>query len=127
MKNEKCKMKNERNDLSERLLDFAAEIIKLVAPLNKTLVGRHIGGQLTRSGTSAGANYEEACGAESRADFVHKLQIVLKELRESCYWLRLIKKAGVIPDTDKNLLVLLQEAKELTLIIAKSIVTAKWK
>ena len=120
-------MKNERNDLSERLLDFAAEIIKLVAPLNKTLVGRHIGGQLARSGTSAGANYEEACGAESRADFVHKLQIVLKELRESCYWLRLIKKAGVIPDTDKNLLVLLQEAKELTLIIAKSIVTATGK
>ena len=54
---------------------------KLVVRLNKTAVGRHIGGQLTRSGTSAGANYEEACGAESRADFIHKLQIVLKELR----------------------------------------------
>jgi len=73
MQSAKCKMKNERNDLSERLLDFAAEIIKLVVRLNKTAVGCHIGGQLTRSGTSAGANYEEAYGAESRADFIHGL------------------------------------------------------
>ena len=76
-------MKNERrgNDISERLLNFAADILKLVTRLNKTAVGRHIGGQLTRSGTSAGANYEEACGAESRADFIHKMQLVLKELK----------------------------------------------
>jgi len=120
-------MKSERNDLSERLLDFAADIIKLVARLDKTAVGRHIGGQLTRSGTSAGADYEEACGTESQADFIHKLQIVLKELRESLYWLRLIKKAGLIPSTDENHAALLQEAKELTNIIAKSIVTAKKK
>ena len=120
-------MQNERNDLSERLLEFAAEIIKLVARLNKTAVGRHIGGQLTRSGTSAGANYEEACGAESRADFIHKLQIVLKELRESFYWLRLIKKVNLIPGTDPKLSALLQEAKELTNIIAKSIITARKK
>ncbi len=58
-------MKNERSDLSGRLLDFAAEIIKLVVRLNKSSVGRHIGGQLTRSGTSTGANYEKACGADS--------------------------------------------------------------
>ena len=122
-------MKNERrgNDISERLLNFAADILKLVTRLNKTAVGRHIGGQLTRSGTSAGANYEEACGAESRADFIHKLQIVLKELRETSYWLRLIKKAVLISSTDKNLTALLHEAKELTNIIAKSIVTAKRK
>ena len=62
-------MEKERNDLSERFLDFAAEIIKLVVQLNRSVVGRHIGGQLIRSSTSAGANYEEACGAESRADF----------------------------------------------------------
>ncbi len=97
--NTHCKMKNKRNDLSKRLLNFAAEIIKLALRLNKTAVGRHIGGQLTRSGTSAGANYEEACGAESRADFILKLQIVLKELRESSYWLRLIKKIELIPVT----------------------------
>ncbi len=118
-------MKNERSDLSGRLLDFAAEIIKLVVRLNKSGVGRHIGGQLTRSGTSTGANYEEACGAESRADFIHKLQIVLKELRESSYWLRLIRKTRLIPVTDPNLSALLQEAEELTNIIAKSIVTAR--
>jgi len=64
---------SKRENISERLLDFAAKIIKLVVALGKTNVGRHIGSQLLRSATSAGANYEEACGAESRADFIHKL------------------------------------------------------
>lgn len=118
-------MKNGRNNLSERLLNFAANIIKLAIRLNKTAIGRHIGGQLVHSGTSTGANYEEACGAESRADFVHKLQIVLKELRESIYWLRLIRKAVLIPETDQQLSSLLQEGKELSNIIGKSVVTAK--
>ncbi len=118
-------MKNERNDLSERLLNFAAEIIKLAVRLNKTGVGRHIAGPLTRSGPSTGANYEEACGAESRADFIHKLQIVFKELRESSYWLRLIRKTGFISVTDSNLSALLREDEELTKIIAKSIVTVR--
>jgi len=67
-------MQNERNNLSERLLNFAAEVIKLVVKLNKTAVGRHIGGQLTRASTSSGANYEEACGAESRADFIYPVR-----------------------------------------------------
>ena len=61
-----------QNDLSDRFLEFGANIIKLIARLDKTLVGRHISGQLLRCGTSSGANYEEACGAESRRDFVHK-------------------------------------------------------
>ena len=116
-------MQNERNSLSERLLNLAAEVIKIVLQLNKSAVGRHIGGQLTRASTSAGANYEEACGAESRADFIHKLQIVLKELRESLFWLRLIRKTNLISGT--TLEKLTQETKELTNIIAKSIVTAK--
>ncbi|MBI3815792.1 MAG: four helix bundle protein [Nitrospinae bacterium] len=116
-------MQSERNNLSERLLNFAAEIIKLIIQLNKTAVGRHIGGQLTRSSTSAGANYEEACGAESRSDFIHKMQIVLKELRESLYWLRLIEKSNLTQAS--NVEPLTQEAKELTNIIAKSVVTAK--
>ena len=120
-------MQSAKNDLSGRLLDFAAEIIELVVRLNRTAVGRHIGGQLIRSGTSAGANYEEACGAESRADFIHKLQLVLKELRESVYWLRLIERAGLIPGIDPKLLALLQEVRELTNIVAKSVVTAKKK
>ena len=70
-------MQNERNNLSERLLNFAAEVIKLVVKLNPDFfgtVGRHIGGQLTRASTSSGANYEEACGAESRADFIYPVR-----------------------------------------------------
>ena len=118
-------MQSERTNLSERLLDFAVNIIKLTARLNRTVVGRHITGQLLRSGTSSGANYEEGCGAESRVDFIHKLQLSLKELRESSYWLRLIKKANLIADSDPHLEALLREADELSNIIGKSIVTAK--
>ena len=120
-------MKGNRNDISERLLDFAAGIIKLSPQLNRTAVGRHISGQLTKSGTSSGANYEEACSAESRADFIHKLQIVLKELRETLYWLRLIERVNLLSSQKENLESLLQEADELTKIIASSIVTAKKK
>jgi four helix bundle protein len=123
MKSSNGKMQNERNNLSERLLNLAAAVIKMVLQLNKTAVGRHIGGQLTRASTSAGANYEEACGAESRADFIHKLQIVLKELREALFWLRLIRKTNLISGIALERLT--QEAKELTNIIAKSIITAK--
>ena len=71
------------DDLSDRFMDFVVGIIKLEKQLCKTYSGRHIYGQLFRSGTSSGANYEEARAGESRADFIHKMQIVLKELRES--------------------------------------------
>jgi four helix bundle protein len=67
MKISNTKLQNERDNLSERLLNFAAAVIKIVVLINRTAVGRHIGGQLTRSATSSGATYEEACGAESRA------------------------------------------------------------
>ncbi|HJH27543.1 MAG TPA: four helix bundle protein, partial [Methanophagales archaeon] len=114
-------MQNKRKDLSERLLDFAAGIIKLLIRLNKTAIGLHIGNQLMRSATSSGANYEEACGAESKADFIHKMQLVLKELRESLYWLKLATRAGLISNDD--LQPLLSEAEELVKIVAKSIIT----
>lgn len=78
-------MQSDKKNLSERLLDFAASIIKLAIRLNKTSAGRHIGKQLMQSSASAGANYEEACGAESRADFIHKMQVTLKELQETFY------------------------------------------
>ncbi|MBI5026667.1 MAG: four helix bundle protein [Nitrospirae bacterium] len=113
------------NQLSERLLDYGVKIIKLTLKLEKTFAGKHIAGQLLRSGTSAGANYEEACGAQSRADFVHKLQIVMKELRESLYWLRLIQKSGISSSEDLNDLI--DETKQLSNIIAKSLITAKRK
>jgi len=115
-------MENKRNELSERLLGFASLVIKLVAKL-KTDAGRHIANQLIESATSAGANYEEACGAESRNDFIHKMQIVLKELRESQYWIRLIGKSDIYHGDDLN--ALLNEATELINIIAKSVITAK--
>ena len=131
MQNAKCKMQSEklkmdkRKDLSERLLNFGANIIRLTAKLNRTQVGRHIRIQLIRSSTSSGANYEEACGAESKADFIHKMQIVLKELRESVYWLKLIKKSQLI--SDEHLHPLLNEGYELVKIFSKSIITAKGK
>ena len=114
-----------QNELSDRFLEFGANIIKLTTNLYKTPEGRHIGGQLLRSGTSSGANYEEACGAESRRDFIHKLQITLKELKESFYWLRLIRKAALFSEKSPLLSSLLEENKELINIIAKSVITAK--
>jgi len=115
----------DKNNLQERFLDFAAKVIKLTLRLCKTATGRHIGNQLTRSGTSTGANYEEACGAESRADFVHKLQIVFKELKESLFWIKLIKRSELLPTEDEELNFLLNETQELTNIIGKSVVTTK--
>ena len=83
-------------DLSERLLGFAVRVGKVVNALPATRLGRHIAAQLIRSGTSAAPNYEEGCAAESRADFVHKLSICLKELRESRFWIRLIVESELL-------------------------------
>jgi four helix bundle protein len=110
-------------NLSERLLNFAARIGKVVDALPDTRMGRHIAGQLVRCGTSPAPNYEEACGSESRADFIHKLMIVLKELRESRCWLRMIAVMELLPE--HRLSDLLDECNQLCNIIAQSIVTAK--
>jgi len=67
-------MQSDRENLSERLLEFGAKIVRLTLKLNKTAAGRHIARQLIRTATSCGANYEEACAAESRADFIHKMR-----------------------------------------------------
>jgi four helix bundle protein len=80
---------------------------------------------LFRAGSSAGSNYEEARAAESRADFIHKMQVVLKELRESRFWLRLIQRSELLPDNDPELQSLLQETEELAKITASSVITAK--
>jgi four helix bundle protein len=84
------------NDIAERLLNFAIDVIRVVAQLPKAKdpAARHVASQLIRSATSGGANYEEARAAESRDDFVHKVGIAAKEVRESSYWLRLIQGAG---------------------------------
>lgn len=116
-------MVSERERLEERLLTFSAGIIKLVEQLPASLASRHIAGQMLRSGTSGYANYSEACAAESRADFIHKMQIALKELRETRSWIRLLLHAEVCALPECRLL--LQEAEELCNIIGRSVVTAK--
>ena len=112
-----------KEELSDRLLDFAARTGKVIDTIPESRLGRHIAGQLVRCGTSPAPNYEEACAAESPRDFVHKLAIVLKELRESRIWIRLIVKAELL--TAGKMVDLENEAMQLCNIIAKSIVTAK--
>src|SRR3954470_11834667 len=111
------------DELLERLINFAARVGKVVDALPNMRMGRHVGGQLVRSATSPAPNYEEGCAAESRADFVHKLSISLKELRESRTWIRLIIKTEMLPE--HRLGELLDECNQLCKIIAQSIVTAK--
>ena len=109
--------------LAERFLEFSVRIIQLVEAFPKTATGKHVRNQLLRSGTAPGANYEEARGAESRADFVHKLSIVLKELKESRYWLKVACRVPLAkPDRLESLL---DESEELIAIIAKSIFTVR--
>ncbi len=111
------------DELAERLLDFAAIIGRVVDAVPKTRLGRHIAGQLVRCGTAPGPNYEEGCAAESRKDFIHKLRICLKELRESRFWLRLLLKAELLPES--RLSSLLDEANQLCSIVGQSVVTAR--
>ena len=84
------------DELEERLIDFAVRIVNLSAKLPRTPAGKHIAGQIMRAGTSPAPNYGEARGAESHADFVHKLRIVLKELNETSIWLRVIERSKMI-------------------------------
>ena len=110
-------------DLEDRLLDFAARVGKLVEALPDTRLGRHVAGQLVRSGTSPAPNYAEARAAESKKDFIHKLGIALKELRESRVWIKLILKSDMLPAD--RIEPLLDESNQLCNIIGKSVVTAK--
>jgi four helix bundle protein len=86
-------MQEKADEIEERLIDFAVRIIKPASRLPKTAAGRHIAGQILKSGTSPAPNYGEARSEESRADFVHKLGIVLKELNETLLWLKMISRA----------------------------------
>ena len=111
------------DEMEERFLEFAARICALVEALPDTKTGRHISGQIIRCGTSPAPNYAEACAAESRNDFTHKLGIVLKELRETRIWLKLSVKTATMKTSRLNPLV--DECTELMNIIGRSIVTAK--
>lgn len=123
MQNDEQEPTRKGADIEERLLDFAVRAGKVIDALPDTKLGRHIAGQLVRSGTSPAPNYAEGCAAESKRDFIHKLGIVLKELRESAVWIRLIIKSELIPE--QRLEPLLDECSQLCKIIAKSLVTAK--
>jgi four helix bundle protein len=116
-------MQDFEKELGDRLLDFAVDVVALVPRLQRSATGRYFVGQLVRAASSAGANFQEARGAESRADFVHKLQVVLKELREAEYWMKLVVRARLVP---ADLLSRpLAEADELVRIVVKSVVTTK--
>jgi len=110
-------------ELEERLIDFAVRIIRLTSHLPKTPAGKHIAGQILRSGTSPAPNYGEARGAESHADFVHKIGIVLKELNETSIWLRVIDRSEMMK---KDLMTgIIQENSELCRIFTASVTTAR--
>ena len=111
--------------LEERLIDFAVRIIKLSACLPKTPAGRHIAGQILRAGTSPAPNYGEARGAESQADFVHKLRIVLKELNETSIWLRIINRSQLLKE--ESLTAIVEENKSLSKIFTSSLKTSRRK
>jgi four helix bundle protein len=110
-------------ELSDRLWQFAARIAKVVDALPDTRVGRHVAGQIVRSGTAAAPNYDEARSGESRADFVHRVNIALKELVETRGWLKFIMLAGLLPA--RRIAVLMDECGQLCRILGKSIATAK--
>jgi four helix bundle protein len=111
-------------DLEERLLEYAVRIIRLVEALPNTRAGNHVAGQLLRSGTSPLPNHGEAQAAESRADFIHKLKVCLKELRESRRWLRLVQRVPLVKPPGKAD-GLLDETEELIRIFARSIQTSQ--
>ena len=110
-------------DLEDRLLNFGARIITLTRSLGSDYAARHIGNQLLRSGTAPLSHHGEAQAAESPADFIHKLRLALKEIRESERWLKLIVRANILPD--QKLTPLLDGTDQLIRIFVTSISTAE--
>jgi len=110
-------------DLEDRLLDYAAAIVRLVEELPKSRAGNHVAAQLLRSGTSTLPNHGEAESAESPADFIHKLKVCLKELRETKRWLRLVARIPALPAHTVD--PLLAETVEVIRIFAARIRTAE--
>jgi four helix bundle protein len=118
-------MSNDRADeLQKRLIRFAARVIPVAESLPGTKTGRHISGQMIWSGTAPSPNHAEARDAESRSDFIHKVKIVLKELRETQVWLLLIVELTLVKPIDK-LNLLIEECDELISIFVQSAKTAR--
>ena len=112
------------DDIANRLLDLAAGVIKLLPSLSKQPGAASLVKQLERCGPAGGANYEEARGAESPADFVHKVRIALKEVRETRYWLKLILRAGLVSRPDA-VAPMIDEADQIVAILTASANTAR--
>ena len=117
------RQKAQRFDLEERLLAFSARIIEIVDALPNTRGANHVGGQLLRCGTSPYGNHDEVQAAESRRDFIHKLRVCLKELKETRRWLRLIQRAAWLPESKTA--PVLGETEELIKIFFTNIRTAE--
>jgi four helix bundle protein len=117
-------MTNKKFDLEDRLLDFAVHIIRVTESMNRSPAATYVADQLLRSGTSPYGHHGEAESAESRADFVHKLRVCHKELREARRWLRLVQRAPLV-DKPESLDAILKEAEELVRIFTASIRTAE--
>jgi four helix bundle protein len=113
-------------NLENRLIEFSLKVIEIVEQLPNTRAGNHIANQLIRSGTSPALNYGEAQGAESKNDFIHKMKICLKELRETLICLKIIYKKPFVKNSNEFEL-LLKENDELVAIFVKSITTAQSK
>ncbi|OQX79261.1 MAG: hypothetical protein B6D64_05125 [Bacteroidetes bacterium 4484_276] len=110
-----------QQELEDRLIYFAADIVNFIEMLPATTAGKHFAGQLVRSGTSPALNYGEARGAESRKDFIHKNKVVLKELRESLIALKIIKIVKLIYGDQFLLNKLLKESDELVSIFVATL------
>jgi len=110
-------------NISIRLRQFAVAVVRLCRTFPDDPAAKHILRQLVRAATGGGSNYEEARGAESRADFIHKVGVANKEMREALYWLRLVMDADIVASSDVDALV--READELIVILTSSIKTAK--
>jgi four helix bundle protein len=120
----KAQKRRRSYDLQRRLIDFAVVVLDVVESLPNSAAGSHVGGQLTRCGTSAAANYGEAQAAESRKDFVHKMKVCLKELRESWVWLEIIRRKGLSRNVSR-VAEGIREANELIAIFVTSVGTAR--
>jgi four helix bundle protein len=117
-------MKHEQADqIEDRLIDFAAQVIFLSDKLPQSRAGQHIAQQMLRAGTAPAPNYGEARGAESRADFVHKLDIALKELNETKVWLKMVARAKLASGEAVRLV--LDECQQLARLINASVQTAR--
>jgi len=119
-------VEKQKYDLEDRLVNFSCRMIDVVEALPDSRAGNYIAGQLIKSCNSPAFNYGEVQAAESRSDFIHKMKIVLKELKECRVALKIIYKKEMIKPVQK-LKEIFEETEELIAIIAKGIVTAKNK